>query len=175
MTTKMNNTFCRLVGLSWFKWVPLVFLSDQLSKWWVLTHLTPYDSLSVMPGVKFLLAQNRGVAFSLFDKQDGTTSTLLIVFIAAVALTIMVWLARSPKTDRWSGWALVAILGGALGNLCDRIWHGYVVDFIDLSVGPWHWYTFNIADSFITVGAIVLMIILLFSPENAKGAVCPKP
>ena len=98
-----------------------------------------------------------------------------VLFIIVIALTIMTWLAKTPPKDKWSGIALVGILGGALGNLCDRMWHGYVVDFIDLSVGPWHWYTFNIADSFITVGAIVMMLTIMLSPSETKESVCQKP
>ena len=58
------------------------------------------------------------------------------------------------------------ILGGALGNLCDRFWHGYVVDFIDFYIRQWHWYTFNLADSFITIGAIIMFITLFFSQKE---------
>lgn len=162
-------------GLTWLKWVPLVVLCDQLSKWWILTHLTIHDRISVLPGVKLILAQNRGVAFSLFDKHDGSTSALLLLFILGVVLTIMVWLSRTPPTHKWSGIALVGILGGAIGNLCDRAWHGYVVDFIDFSIGSWHWYTFNIADSFITMGAMIMIGAILFDAESPKESVCQKP
>ena len=162
-------------GVGWLKWVPLVFISDQLSKWWVLTHLAPYESVSVMPGIQFILAQNRGVAFSLFDKHDGSTSGFLLLFILALTLMLLVWLVRTPPAEKWGGIALVAILGGALGNGCDRIWHGYVVDFIDLSIGRWHWYTFNIADSFITVGAVIMIVTILFFPAVPKeDSVCQK-
>lgn len=171
----MFNSKENRVGLSWFKWVPLIFFIDQLSKWWVLTHLNPRESLSIIPGIKLILAQNRGMAFSFFDKQDGSTSILLLLVIFIVAISVAVWLARTPPSQKWTGIALVGILGGALGNLFDRAWHGYVVDFIDLSIGHWHWYTFNLADSFITVGAIVMMCDILFSPAVSKESVCRKP
>lgn len=161
----------KVVGLAWFIGVPFVVLCDQLSKMWALAHLSSHTPLNVMPGVQCILAENRGMAFSLLDKQDGTTSTLLLGIIGALIVMLLVWLARTPLSQKISGIALVSILGGAIGNLCDRIWHGYVVDFIDFSIGSWHWYTFNIADSFITIGALMMIIEILVTPHRPSNVV----
>lgn len=155
-------------GFSWFLWVPLIVAIDQISKWWAMMTLKPAEVFQVFPGLQFFLAENRGMAFSFLDKKDGTTSTLLLLIVTFVSLTIAVWLAKTPKSQKLTGWSLVCVLGGALGNIFDRIFHGYVVDFIDIYIGQWHWYTFNLADSFITVGAIVMIAEMLFSQENVS-------
>lgn len=161
------------VGLSWFVWVPLVLAVDQLSKWWMLTNLTPAQTMQVFPGLQFILAENRGMAFSLLDKQDGSTSWFLLAMILTVSTVMAIWLAKTSRQEKLTGWALVSILGGALGNLWDRVSQGYVVDFIDVSYGQWHWYTFNIADAFITVGAIVMIAACIFDSEQESS--CQNP
>lgn len=155
----------RFPGLAWFIWVPLVFLLDQASKIGIINTLSFGESIKVLPGIQFTLAHNYGIAFSLFNKGGSLTQLALMATIIVICAIMGVWLAKTPRSDKWSGIALVFIFGGALGNLCDRIWHGYVVDFIDFYVGTWHWYTFNLADVFVTLGAICMLKTILFEKE----------
>ncbi len=154
-----------LVGLKWFWTAPVLFLLDQLSKYWVLTHITFGENYPLFPSLNLTLAHNRGVAFSLFASKPAWGQVVLIVFIVFICAFIAGWLAKTPTKDKWNGIALSLVFGGALGNLCDRIWHGYVIDFIDFYINSWHWYTFNLADTFITIGAL-MMAKAVFSKES---------
>ncbi len=99
------------------------------------------------------------MAFSLFS-DGGWQVWMLTILTAVVSLIITVWLFRTPRDHRWQAASLALVLGGALGNLIDRLRYGHVVDFIDVYYGQYHWPAFNIADSAITVGAVMLAIIL---------------
>jgi len=148
-------------GLRWFWGIPFLFLADQGTKCWVVQALTPGEVISLFPGLQFTLAQNTGIAFSLLSQQNPWGQRLLCLFIMVICLWISVWLAKTPRSDKETGWAFMLILGGALGNLFDRLWHGYVIDFIDCYFRTWHWYTFNVADAFITIGALILLKTIL--------------
>jgi signal peptidase II len=148
-------------GLRWFWGIPFLFLADQGSKWWVLQNVSPGEIISFFPGVQFILAHNTGIAFSLLSQQNLWGKSLLCLFIIAICLLTSLWLARTPRSDKETGWAFMFILGGALGNLFDRLFHGYVIDFIDCYFRTWHWYTFNVADAFITLGACILLKTIL--------------
>ncbi len=143
-------------GFKWFGGVVVLFILDQITKWWVLAHISFGEFYRALPFFNLTLAHNRGVAFSLFASKPAWGQIGLIIFIIAICSFIAAWLAKTPTKDKWNGTALMLILGGALGNLCDRLFHGFVIDFIDFYVGSWHWYTFNLADTFITIGAIML-------------------
>jgi signal peptidase II len=161
-----SNLMTRLPGVKWFLWVPVFFVIDQLSKWVVLKHFSLGEMLPVIPGLHFTLAYNTGVAFSMFSHQAFIAKMALTCFVSAICLVVAYWLVKTPKEDNWSGISLLLILGGALGNLCDRLTHGYVIDFIDFYISTWHFYTFNIADSFITIGAI-MMFKTAFFPSSS--------
>ncbi len=158
-------------GFIWFWGVIPLILLDQLSKFGVLHYLKPGQSMAIFPGLNFYLAYNPGIAFSLFNQKTGWMPLFLIALITGISLFVTIWLARTPRHDRMTGIALAMILGGAIGNLLDRINYGHVIDFIDVYIGSWHWYTFNLADSFITVGAgiLVLSILLTQDPEKVTG------
>jgi len=153
----------RYPGLKWFIWIPLILISDQLSKWMIFKHLSFSEIVSVIPGFNLTFAQNHGIAFSLMNNKIGLTHIALVLFIVLITVLIAFWLAKTPTSDKVTGISFVFILGGALGNLCDRFSHGYVIDFIDLYIGSTHWYTFNLADSFITIGAVMMILSILFS------------
>ncbi len=149
--------------------VLLVFLLDQGSKWLILRHLSFREVVPVIPGFKLTLAYNPGVAFSLFNSKVGLIPLLLTVFVSLICISIAFWLMKTPKNDKWTSYALAFILGGALGNLYDRIAYGHVIDFIDTYIYTWHWYTFNVADSFITLGALMMFKTILFSSERENA------
>lgn len=138
--------------------VAAVVLADQLTKWWVVDRLMS-GPVHVIWRLDFVLSTNTGSAFSLFQ---GAAGVIVVVAIALVAvLLVLVW--RAPTLGRAA--ILGLILGGALGNLADRLFrdlHGGVVDFVDFHFFP----SFNVADSCITVGCILLVISLLF--DGAK-------
>jgi len=150
-------------GLAWLPLAALVLASDQWAKWQVLSHLTPYRSLPVLPPVlNFTLLYNTGAAFSLLDTGPGWQRVLFTV----VALAVSAWIVAMLGTLKARGQALLAasgalILGGALGNVADRVRLGHVVDFIDAHWQTYHFWAFNVADAAITVGVVIYLALHL--------------
>jgi signal peptidase II len=146
---------------------------DQLSKWWVLRHLpayTPVDLISQLaPVFSFTFVKNTGVAFGLFPHLGG----LFTVLSALVTVGILIFHRAIAEDDLWVYGGLGLVTGGALGNLIDRLAHGYVVDFIDVNLWPLReWPVFNIADSAIVVGVAILLLdaFLLSERETVTDA-----
>ena len=141
-----------------------VILLDQLSKWAIGRNIELHDSVAVIPGFfRLTHVQNLGAAFGLFaDSQFQFRASLLIAFsvIAMTIVSIMLW--RNSHRFTVTGAALALILGGAAGNLWDRLVQGHVVDFLDFYVGSYHWPAFNVADSAIVIGAFLLVGEILF-------------
>lgn len=149
-----------------------ILLLDQASKWLVGHSLALGQTRRVIPGLFNLThLQNRGAAFGLLaDFASPLVLVFLIAFSAAVLVLLGNWLWRGPGS-RWAGWGLALILGGALGNLFDRLRTGRVVDFLDFHLGAYHWPAFNLADTTIVVGAAVLLAELLRSRHRVPGEV----
>jgi len=138
-----------------------VFLLDRFTKWLIETHVSFVDTLRVIPGFFDIVhAENRGVAFSLFnDSTSEWRTTLLVLFsIAAVVLVGGFIFRRADRLDRFSLAGFALILGGALGNVFDRIVWGRVTDFLDFYISSYHWPAFNVADSAIVIGSVLLLI-----------------
>ena len=149
----------------------VVLLLDQITKGLVEANYAPYSSHPVIPGfLSFTHVRNSGVAFGLFAEQgDGRTGLIVLSLLGVVALgVVVVYFLQTPPTERLLLFALALIGGGAVGNLVDRISSGAVTDFIDVYVGTYHWHTFNIADSAITVG-ILLMAFDIFRPSSSRA------
>ena len=145
----------------------LVLVLDQITKWWVLTDLmNPPRVIEVLPFANLVLVWNRGVSFGLFNTQSDYGPWILAALALAVSAVLAVWLFRGP--ERMVGWGIGLILGGALGNVIDRLVHGAVVDFVDLHLGGAHWPAFNVADSAITVGAVLLILDSLFHRDKSS-------
>ena len=142
----------------WFAGMIDLVIIDQLSKLYVVANFKLHDPIAILPSLNISLAYNQGAAFGMLGTENGWQRWFFIVVAAIVSAIIIVWQARLTVKDRWESLALACILGGALGNLIDRIAYGHVVDFIDFYIGSWHWYTFNIADIAICVGAFILGI-----------------
>lgn len=141
----------------WFLISAAVVVADQLTKWLVLARFAPGERLEVTPFFNLVLAFNKGAAFSFLAGAGGWQTPLLVAFALVACVIVSVLLLRSPgRTLFCAGLAL--ILGGALGNLLDRLRLGHVVDFLDLHAAGWHWPAFNVADSAITVGAALLIV-----------------
>ena len=134
----------------------LVLLLDQLSKWSALSNLKLGITEEVLPFMNWLLLLNPGAAFSFLAQSSGWQRWFFTILGLAASLYIL-WLLRKNQSDKFLSWALSLILGGALGNVLDRIMFGAVVDFIDLHYGNWHWPAFNIADSAISIGAALIV------------------
>ena len=148
--------------LRWL-WVSgLVVVLDQITKAMALAWLTPHAPVPIIPMLNFTLTFNRGAAFGFLHGEPGWQNALFVLIALAASGVILLMLRGLSRAEVWLAVALTLILGGAIGNLIDRLLHGHVVDFIDVYFGSWHFWTFNIADSAITIGAIVLIADALF-------------
>jgi len=129
----------------------IVVALDQITKYLALTYINPYDSFKILPFLHLVLVTNKGAAFGMF-KHIGSS-----FFIAAsvIAIIFVIYLLIRGKEDHLG---LSLILGGAIGNLIDRILYGSVVDFIDLSIGKYHWPAFNVADSALSIGVTIILL-----------------
>ena len=135
----------------------LVIVFDQVSKWLMVSWLSLYETVVVMPYFNLTMAHNEGAAFSFLSEAGGWQRWLFIGLALVISIVLLVWLAKLKPTEKLEAISLSLILGGALGNVIDRISYGYVIDFIDLYIGHNHWPVFNIADSAICIGAILLV------------------
>ena len=124
----------------------LVLVLDQASKLAVLRLIEPYQTIPVMPGFNLTLAFNRGASFSFLADAGGWQRWLFSGISVAASVVIVVLLRRTAPGDRLNASGLSLVLGGAVGNLIDRLWLGHVVDFLDVYYGAWHWPAFNVAD-----------------------------
>ena len=154
----------------WYLLAGLVVVFDQISKWVVLNNIRPGETIHVAPFWNWVLTYNPGAAFSFLADQPGWQRW----FFTALALAVSGWIAlelRKHSGQKLLSLSLALILGGALGNVVDRVRFGAVVDFIQWHVAGWYWPAFNVADSAITVGAILLLFSQLTttgSKENAR-------
>lgn len=154
--------------LGWLGLSLLVIAVDLWTKSIAVDHLQLYQPVPVVPHLNMMLAHNEGAAFS-FLADAGGWQRWFFAGIAVVITTIMTtWIWRLRPAQRWLACALALVIGGALGNLHDRVTLGYVVDFIDFYWGDWHFPAFNIADSAITVGAVMLVIDMLRNPDGMQ-------
>ncbi len=140
----------------WLTLSALVIILDQISKLWISNHFAYGESLAVFSLFNLVLVHNSGAAFSFLSDAGGMQRWLFSA-IAIIASVWIVWLLRRHEQQKLLSFALALILGGALGNLIDRIAYGYVVDFLDFYWGVYHFPAFNLADSAITCGAALLL------------------
>ncbi len=138
---------------------------DQATKGWILEDvMIPPRVIEITSNFNLVLGWNRGVSFGLFN-QDSTYGPHILTGVALViVLGLSIWLWKS--TTHWSAWALGLVIGGAIGNVIDRIQYGAVVDFLDFHAFGYHWPAFNVADTAICIGAGLLILEPLFIREN---------
>ncbi len=153
--------------LKWLSLSVLTIILDQCSKLAVDGLMQLYESIPVMPYVNLTYVHNTGAAFSFLSDAGGWQRWFFAGLAALISVTITVWLARLKQHETLLAVALALVLGGAVGNLIDRLAYGYVIDFIDVYYQTWHWPAFNIADSAITIG-VVLMIAESFGLGHAQ-------
>ena len=140
-------------------WISVVVLIlDQCTKLLADAMLSMHQSVVLLPFLALRKAYNYGAAFSFLGDASGWQRWFFIVLAMVVIGILVAWLRRLPPGNTTARLALVLILGGAVGNVIDRLVYGYVIDFIDVFYGSWHWPTFNIADSAISVGVFLLLL-----------------
>lgn len=144
-------------AVAWFAFAAVLVIADRLSKIAALEALAPGERLEVTGFFNLVLVFNRGAAFSFLADASGW-QTLLFAAIALGAALVVSWLILRAPGRRLLCTGLALILGGALGNLVDRLLYGHVVDFVDLHAFGWHWPAFNLADSGITLGAGLVIL-----------------
>ncbi len=129
----------------------LVFVLDQITKYVIKANISPYRIIEVLPFFNIVYVENIGSAFGMFK----SLGNFFFIVIAATAMVFVTVLIIKDKDNRL---AFSLILGGAAGNLIDRVIHGYVIDFLDVYLGKYHWPAFNVADSALTIGIILLAV-----------------
>jgi len=147
-----------------------VFAADRWTKWIVETSFGTWDTKAVIPGFfNIIHSQNPGVAFGIFADNSSHQRTLALVGLSVVAILVLAWMLwRIERQDRYTATGLSLIFGGAIGNVYDRAHAGTVTDFLDFYAGSYHWYTFNLADTAICIGAGLLILSMILT--NGKEA-----
>jgi len=150
----------------WYLLAAFIVVLDQLTKQWVSSIFSYGETLELLPFLNFTLVHNLGAAFSFLSDAGGWQRWFFAIISIVVSVVLVVWLSRLPARQNLLATALALVLGGAIGNLWDRVFLGYVVDFIDIYYQKYHWPAFNVADAAITIGAILLILESLFSSKT---------
>ena len=153
------------------KWLWLsvsLIVVDQITKQLAENVLTLYQTVAVMPFFNIVLVYNTGAAFSFLADASGWQRWFFLSLSIVISIVLLIWLGRLRSDQRLQAVALALILSGAIGNLVDRAIYGHVIDFLDVYYGQWHWPAFNVADSAITIGAILLIIDSLFNSASVS-------
>ena len=156
----------RLLGLA-----TLIFLLDQASKLWITqVVMSPPKTIEVLPVFNLVLVFNKGVSFGILGGDGPWRPILLSALAIAITIGLLIWQWRSPTRGGW--FAVGLIIGGAIGNVVDRLRVGAVVDFLDFHLAGYHWPAFNVADSAITIGVFIIIIaeFLPKTPNQDKRA-----
>lgn len=154
-----------LQNVHWLWLSALVILADQVTKQLVVNDFTLYESMPLLPWLNLTLVHNTGAAFSILR---GATPWLFVGLSVVVVIGILVWMRRHPRDSRLLAAALSLVAGGALGNAIDRAAHGYVIDFVDFHIGAWHFPAFNVADSAICIGAVLIAVDMLWPKRHVS-------
>jgi signal peptidase II len=162
---KAKSTFQGM--LPWLILAVIIILADQFTKTLIIGYYKLGDSTPVTSFFNIVRAHNTGAAFS-FLANAGGWQRWFFTGIGAVATLFILWMLRSHHAQKLFAFALACILGGAIGNVIDRLLHGYVVDFLDFYVKGWHWPAFNIADSAIFIGAGCLILDEILRVKRSK-------
>ena len=158
-------------ALSWLWLAAAMIVLDQLTKWWALTALQPAETPHpVIPGIlNWTLTFNTGAAFSFLADSAGWQRWFFVLLAVTVSAILGVWLSRTPRHDWRTAAPLALILGGALGNVIDRLHAAKVTDFIQVFLGSYPFPVFNVADSAISVGAVALIVFSMFGGSQSAA------
>mgnify|MGYP001191234875 CR=1 FL=1 len=145
----------------------IIFSFDRISKNYVINlfNETQFDEIYLLKFINIFFTWNEGIAFGLLNFDNRTIYSLISIFIAIISLVILYFVFKNKD---YSGYFFAMVLGGALGNLFDRIKYSAVPDFIDLHIGNYHWFIFNVADIFISIGLICLIFLELYSKKRKE-------
>ncbi|CAM4001461.1 MULTISPECIES: signal peptidase II [Vibrio] len=155
-----NMNLFKQTGLRWLWLAALIFIVDIAIKLVVMNSMGYgwANRIEVLPFFNLLYVHNYGAAFSFLGDQSGWQRWLFTGIAIAVCGMLTLWMRKLPKTEKWNNIAYALIIGGALGNVFDRVIHGFVVDYLDFFVGNYHWPAFNLADSAICIGAAMVIL-----------------
>ena len=156
----MSKSICS-TGLRWLWVVVAVLIIDLGSKFLILQNFALGETVPLFPSLNLHYARNYGAAFSFLADSGGWQRWFFSGIAIGICVVLTVLMYRSKASQKLNNIAYALIIGGALGNLFDRLWHGFVVDMIDFYVGDWHFATFNLADSAICIGAALIVLWLL--------------
>ena len=165
----MSDTINRGRAAVWLLLSALVVLADQVSKSYITSHYGEFEFTTVLPILDITRMHNVGAAFSFLATASGWQRWLFIVLAVTVSIGIVVWLYRMPRSHGLLACGLALVLGGAIGNVIDRIRLGAVIDFIHFHWDRAYFPAFNIADSAITVGAACLILDAMLEPKRARA------
>jgi len=146
----------------------LIFTIDRITKYLVLNYLVLEEPVNVLPILNLLFTFNTGAAFGFLDQANGWQEWLFGIIAIGVSIFLIIWQFKISVEYLWLKIASALVLGGTLGNLCDRIVYHKVIDFLDFYFKQWHYPVFNIADSAICIGATMLIIDILRQERNKK-------
>ena len=165
MTTQVTST--EETGMLKWLWLSaLILVVDQITKILISNSFAMYEKLEITPFFNLTLAHNPGAAFSFLAGAGGWQRWFFTAIAIGISAVLIVWLHRLPKSDKWMGICLALVLGGALGNLVDRVMYGYVVDFLSFHWEGNYFPAFNVADSGITVGAFMMAVDVIKNPKK---------
>ncbi|MFP4083188.1 MAG: signal peptidase II [Candidatus Aminicenantes bacterium] len=150
--------------LFYFLFILFVVMVDQGSKLFILTELPVYSRINVIPGFFNLThIHNRGAIFGFLSQTESQSVYYLLMLASLMALGLVAYyFFKTSPQERFLQISLSLIIAGALGNLLDRIFRGYVIDFLDFYIKKWHWPSFNVADASVSMGAVFLIAVLIF-------------
>ncbi len=156
-------------ALSWLGLSALLIVADQWSKAWATASLVYRQPVPVIDGFwNWTLVHNYGAAFSFLSDAGGWQRWFFSTLAVVISGVLAVMLARTSRSDWRTALPFALVIAGALGNLVDRVRYGYVVDFVDWYAGSYHWPAFNVADSAIVVGAVLLVLFSFKAPGGAE-------
>jgi signal peptidase II len=156
-------------ALAWLWLSAFIVVADQATKWMIVSSFELFERVQVWPVFGITRLHNTGAAFSFLASAGGWQRWFFIVIAFAVTALVVVWLKRMPRQGHhWLAASLALIVGGAVGNVIDRVLHGYVVDFLSFHWNQWFFPAFNVADAAITVGAAILLFESFFDGRREK-------
>ncbi len=157
-------------GLRWLWLALLILVVDLGVKQWVMDNFQLFETRPLIPFLNLHYAHNPGAAFSFLADKGGWQRWFFAGIAIGIAVVLLALMYRSAASQKLNNIAYALIIGGALGNLFDRMVHGFVVDMIDFYVGDWHFATFNIADAGICIGAALIVLESFITPSGKKKA-----
>ncbi len=155
--------------LKWLWLSVIVVVLDQVTKVLVVQNFQYQESLAVLPLFNLTHVHNYGAAFSFLSDAGGWQRWMFAGLATLVSLVIVIWIKKLDTSERFTALGLALVLGGAIGNLVDRIYYGYVIDFLDFYLGKNHWPAFNVADIAISLGVVALIILSFFDKKREEA------